>query len=49
MPEVPPGPASSALWERVDNSVILEGESDLDFNLDGTPEEATLRQVLIPN
>jgi len=39
MPEVPPGPAWSALWERVGDSVILEGE----------PEAATLRQVLIPN
>ena len=49
MPEVPPGPAWSALWERVGDSVILEGESEFDFNLDGTPEVATLRQVLIPN
>ena len=47
--EVPPGPASPALWERVGNSVILEGECEFDFNLDGTPEAATLRQVLIPN
>ena len=49
MPEVPPGPAWSALWKRVGDSVILEGESEFDFNLDGTPEAATLRQVLIPN
>ena len=49
MPEVPPGPASPALWERVGDSVILEGESEFDFNLDGTPEAATLRQVLMPN
>jgi len=49
MPEVTPGPAWSALWERVGDSVILEGESEFDFNLDGTPEAATLRQVLIPN
>jgi hypothetical protein len=33
----------------VGDSVILEGESEFDFNLDGTPEAATLRQVLIPN
>ena len=49
MPESPPGPESRALWERVGESVILEGESELDFNLDGTAEPATLRQVLIPN
>ena len=48
MPESPPGPESRALWERVGDSVILEGESDFDFNLDGTAEPATLRQVLIP-
>ena len=49
MPELPPGPESRALWERVGDSVILEGESEFDFNLDGTTEAATLRQVLIPN
>ena len=49
MPEAPPGPESQALWERVGDSVILEGESDFDFNLDGTTEPAMLRQVLIPN
>ena len=49
MPESPAGPESRALWERLGESVILEGESDYDFNLDGTTEPATLRQVLIPN
>ena len=48
-PEVPPGPESRALWERVGDSVILDGESEFDFNRDGTPEAAMLRQVLIPN
>ena len=48
MPESPPGPESRALWERVGDSVILEGESEFDFNLDGTNEAATLRQVLSP-
>ena len=42
-------PESRALWEQLGESVILEGESDYDFNLDGTTEPATLRQVLIPN
>jgi hypothetical protein len=50
MPETPAGPESRALWERVGDSVILEGESKFDFNEDGTTDEpATLRQVLIPN
>ena len=48
-PEVPSGPASQALWERVGDSVILEGESEFDFNLDGTAEPARVRQVRIPN
>ncbi len=49
MPESPPGPDSRAVWERVGDTVILEGDSDFDFNLDGTTEPATLRQVLVPN
>ena len=48
MPESPSGPESRALWERVGDSVILEGDSDFDFNTDGTTEPATLRQVLVP-
>ena len=42
-------PESRALWEQLGESVILEGESDYDFNLDGATEPATLTQVLIPN
>ena len=55
MPESPSGPESpcgsewASPWKRVGQSVILEGESEFDFNLDGTTEPATLRQVLIPN
>ena len=48
-PEIPIGSPSQALWERVGDSVILEGDSEFDFNLDGTAEAATLRQLLIPN
>ena len=33
MPESPAGPESRALWEQLGESVILEGESDYDFNL----------------
>ena len=49
MPMSPPGPESSALWAREGESVILGGESEYDFNLDGTDEMATLRQVLSPD
>ena len=49
MQELPLPEESMGLWERIDDSVILEGESEFDFNLDGTPQAATLRQVLLPN
>lgn len=49
MPELPPGPESRAVWERVGASVILVGDTQFDFNGGGTNEPATLRQVLIPN
>ncbi len=48
-PESPPGEESRAVWERIGDTVILEGESEFDFDLDGTAEPATRRQVLIPN
>ena len=49
IPQSPPGEESRAVWERVGESVILVGETDFDFDLDGTTEAGTLRQVLIPN
>ena len=48
MPRSPPGEDLLAVWELVGDSVILESESEFDFNLDGTTEAATLRRVLIP-
>ena len=39
---------SRAQWERDGTSVTLEGDSEFDFNSDLTPEEATLRTVLVP-
>ncbi len=48
MPRSPPGEDSRAVWELVGDSVILESESEFDFDLDGTTEAATLRRVLIP-
>lgn len=41
-------PEERGLWERVGESVILVSDSEFDFNLDGTKEPATLRQVLSP-
>ncbi len=49
MQELPITDESIDRWERSDESVILVGESEFDFNLDGTTEPATLRRVLIPN
>ena len=44
-----PTPGTSiAHWERVASSVVLEGDTDFDFNLDGISEPATLRTVLTP-
>lgn len=41
-------PEERGLWERMGESVILVSDSQFDFNLDGTTEPATLRQVLSP-
>jgi len=49
MQELPIRDESMDMWERVDDSVILVGESEFDFNLDGTAEPAILRRVLIPS
>ena len=49
IPQSPAGEESRTVWERVGESVILVGETDFDFDLDGTTEAGTLRRVLIPN
>ena len=49
MQELPIRDESMDMWERIDDSVILEGENEFDFNLDGTTEPAVLTRVLIPN
>jgi hypothetical protein len=49
MQELPITDESMDRWERSDESVILVGESEFDFNLDGTTEPATLRRVVITN
>ena len=49
MQELPIRDESMDMWERIDDSVILVGESEFDFNLDGMTEPAVLTRVLIPN
>ena len=48
MRQLPTPGDSGARWERVGSSVILSGDTDFDFNLDGTSEPATLRSVIVP-
>ncbi len=48
MRQLPSPEESRARWERADSSVILEGDTDFDFNLDGTTEPATLRTEIVP-
>ncbi len=48
MRQLPSPEESRALWERAGSSVILEGDTNFDFNLDGTMEEATLRTEIVP-
>ena len=42
------GEESRELWERVGESVILEVDTQFDFDLDGMTEAGILRRVLIP-
>ena len=48
MRQLPSPEESRALWERAGSSVILKGDTNFDFNLDGTMEEATLRTEIVP-
>lgn len=48
MRRLPSPEESRAQWERAASSVILSGDTDFDFNLDGMSEPATLRLVLVP-
>ena len=48
MRQLPSPEDSRATWEQVGSSVILTGETQFDFNLDGTTEAATLRSVFVP-
>jgi len=42
------GEESRELWEQVGESVILEVDTQFDFDLDGMTEAGILRRVLVP-
>ncbi len=46
--QLPSTDVQISTWSRNGEDVILEGDTDFDFNLDGTPEEADIRIVLTP-
>ena len=48
MRQFPSPEESRARWERAGSSVILEADTNFDFNLDGTMEAATLRTKIVP-
>jgi len=47
-PTSPPGPALTGSFEFVGNTLILDGETAFDFNLDGSPEPAQAHIELHP-
>jgi len=48
MRQLPTPGDSRARWERAGSTVTISGDTDFDFNGDGTAEPATLRTVLVP-
>ncbi len=48
MRQLPNPEESRARWERAGSSVILESDTNFDFNLDGTMEAAALRTKIVP-
>ncbi len=47
-PTSPPGPALAATFEFLGKTLVLDGETEFDFNLDGTPEPARAHIELNP-
>ena len=41
-PVNPPGPTTTGTWQFQGNALILDGDTEFDFNLDGTNEDATV-------
>lgn len=48
MRQLPSPEESRARWGRTGSSVILEGDTDFHFNLDGIMESATHRTEIVP-
>jgi hypothetical protein len=46
-PTSPPGPSVEATWRLDGNTLILDGDSEFDFNLDGEPEPVTVHFELV--
>lgn len=46
--QLPSAEVQISTWTRDGADVILDGDTDFDFNLDGTPEAADIRIVLTP-
>jgi hypothetical protein len=47
-PTSPEGPPSVSTWSFQGSTLILDGDSEFDFNLDGTPEASTAHIELDP-
>lgn len=47
-PTQPEGPPLVATWSFLGENLVLDGESEFDFNLDGTPEASFSHIVLEP-
>jgi hypothetical protein len=47
-PTTPPGPAIVGFWSLQGESLILDGESEFDFNQDGEEEPSLTHIVFIP-
>ncbi len=47
-PVNPPGPTTAGTWRFQGDTLILDGDTEFDFNLDGTNEQATVHFELTP-
>jgi len=46
-PTIPPGPTTAGTWRFQGDTLILDGDTEFDFNFDGTDEQATVHFELI--
>lgn len=47
-PTLPPGPPTTGTWRLEGSTLLLEGETEFDFNLDGVREPAEIKMELVP-